>query len=85
MYDMQTQMTLRLPEALIDRLDQTATKLRRNRSDVIRMALEQFLAVDPDDQPFERMHDLIGSVASGVPDLGERHREYLVQRLRNGQ
>ncbi len=59
MYDMQTQMTLRLSE--------------------------EFLAVALGDRPFERMHDLIGSIASGLPDLAERHRDYLVQRLRNGQ
>ncbi len=82
---MQTQMTLRLSETLIERLDQTAARLRRNRSDMIRMALEQFLVVDSDDQPFERMHDLSGSIASGMPDLGKRHRDYLVQRLRSGQ
>ena len=83
--DMQTQVTLRLSDTLMTRLDRAATQLRRNKSDVIRMALEQFLAVDADDQPFERMADLIGSVSSGIPDLGERHREHLVKRLRHAQ
>jgi metal-responsive CopG/Arc/MetJ family transcriptional regulator len=85
MHHMQTQVTLRLPETLMTRLDRSATQLRRSKSDVIRMALEQYLAVDADDQPFERMRDLIGGVATGIPDLGEKHREYLVRRLRHAQ
>jgi hypothetical protein len=29
------------------------------------------------------VRDLIGSIDSSIPDLGERHREYLIERLRH--
>lgn len=85
MHDMDSQVTLRLPANLAADLDRAAKRMRRNRSEVIRLALEQFLAssAHADDKPFDRMQDLIGSVESGLPDLGERHRDYLLQRLRN--
>lgn len=84
---MESQVTLRLPEGMLVDLDRAAKQMRRKRSEVIRAALEQYLAgmAQADDKPFDRMRDLIGSVKSGVPDLGERHREYLLQRLRNGR
>ena len=85
MSDMQTQVTLRLPDVLITKLDRASAQMRRSKSEVIRLALEQFLAIDTDDQPFERMRDLIGGVATGIPDLGERHREHLIRRLRRAE
>jgi hypothetical protein len=30
------------------------------------------------------VQDLLGAVASGLPDLGQRHRAYLLKRLRHG-
>ena len=81
---MQSQLTLRLPVALAERLARSAKSLRRKRSDVVRLALENFLAAEPDGRPIERVRDLIGAVESGVPDLGQRHREHLIKRLRSG-
>ena len=62
-----------------------AKRMKRNRSDVVRLALDQFLDVGPAAaRPVERVRDLLGSVESGVPDLGQRHREHLIARLRRG-
>jgi hypothetical protein len=36
-------------------------------------------------RPVDRVRDLLGSVESGIPDLGLRHREHLIQRLRRGR
>jgi hypothetical protein len=33
-------------------------------------------------RPFDRVKDLIGSVDSGVSDIGTRHREFLLDRFR---
>ena len=82
---MEQQLTLRLPADLAARLDQTAKRLQRKRSEVVRLALEQYLAVETDGKPVERVRDLLGSVESGLPDLGQRHREYLLHRLRHGR
>lgn len=51
----------------------------------VRLALEQFLDAEPAIRPVERVRDLLGRVASGVPDLGQRHREHLIRRLRRGE
>lgn len=82
---MDSQLTLRLPGELADKLDRSAKRLRRKRSDVVRLALEQFLDSEPEIRPVERVRDLLGRVESGVPDLGQRHREHLIRRLRRGE
>ena len=79
---MEQQLSLRLPADLAARLDQTARRQQRKRSEVVRLALEQYLAVEIDGRPIERVRDLLGSVQSGVPDLGQRHREYLLRRVK---
>ncbi len=80
---MQCQLTVRLPADLAERLERAAQRLRRKRSEVVRLALEQFLAVELEERPIERVRDLLGQIESGVPDLGQRHREYLLRRLRH--
>lgn len=85
---MREQITLRIPHDLLERLDREAGLLRRKRSEVIRMAVERFLD-EPQrpavGRPIDRVRDLIGSFESGVPDLGQRHREHLLERLRRGR
>jgi len=81
---MNSQITLRLEESLVFKLDTLANRMRRTRSEVIRMALSHFVADDTPLSTFEQIQDLIGSVESGMPDLGERHRDYLIERLKNG-
>ena len=84
---MERQLTLRMPANLATQLDKIARRTRRRRSEVVRLAVEQFL--DEADtkselKPIDLVRDLIGSVENGVPDLGQSHREYLLKRLRRG-
>jgi metal-responsive CopG/Arc/MetJ family transcriptional regulator len=79
---MERQLTMRLPADLANKLERSARRLKRKRSEVVRDALEQYLDSEPETRPIERVRDLLGSVASGKPDLGQRHREYLIGRLR---
>ena len=82
---MESQLTLRLPAELAGKLERSAKRLKRKRSDVVRLALNQFLEAEPAaTRPVDRVRDLLGSVESGVPDLGQRHREHLIARLRRG-
>ena len=83
---MKSRLTLRLPAALADKLERSSRRMKRNRSDLARPALNQFLdATLAAAHPVERVRDLIGSVKSGVPDLGQRHREHLIARLRRSR
>jgi len=82
---MDRQLTLRMSANLATKLDKVARHTRRRRSEIVRLALEQFLdEVDTkeDRRPIELVRDLLGSIESSVPDLGQRHRDYLLKRLR---
>jgi metal-responsive CopG/Arc/MetJ family transcriptional regulator len=82
---MERQLTLRMPANLAIKLDRVARDTRRKRSEVVRLALEQFLGESDTKvqrHPIDLVRDLLGSVESGTPDLGQRHRDYLLRRLR---
>jgi len=83
---MATQISLRLPEPLFKRLNQEVRRRRTRRSEVVRQALEAFLNGETGlagDRPYERVRDLVGKLSGGPPDLGERHREYLRDLIRD--
>jgi len=85
---METQLTLRMPTDLASRLERVAKRTRRKRSEVVRLALEQFLnQADPwmQRRPIDLVRDLLGSVESGVPDLGRNHRDHLLRRLQRAR
>ena len=83
---MERQLTVRISAALAEELEKAARRLGRKRSEIVRMALEQFLEAEHAERPIERVRDrdLLGRIETGIPDLGERHREYLIERLRHG-
>ena len=85
---MERQLTLRMSAKLATKLDEVARHSRRRRSEIIRLALEQFLSevdIKVERRPIELVRDLLGSMESGVPDLGQRHRDYLLRRLRHAR
>jgi predicted transcriptional regulator len=73
------QLTLRMSAVLAEKLDRAARRLRRKRSEVVRLALEQFLNAHVETPPIERVRDLLGQIESGLPDLGQRHPDYLIK------
>lgn len=82
---MDRQLTLRMPANLAAKLDRVARNTRRKRSEVVRLALEQFLSeadTKAERRPIDLVRDLLGSVESGVPDLGQHHRDWLLRRVR---
>ena len=84
---MENQITVRLPANLKEALERASRQLRRKNSDIVRMALEAFLqgGEDAGRKPAGSVRGLIGSLASGRPDLAERHREYIIEALRRGR
>jgi len=82
---MERQLTMRLSADLATKLERSARRLKRKRSEVVREALEHFLDTQSEVRPIERVRDLLGSIASGRPDLGRRHRDYLIRRLRRAR
>ena len=84
---MEDQLTIRLPRELSKALREKAVRMQRKPSEVVRMAVSEFLQISEQsgERPAERVKDLIGSLRSGVPDLATRHREYVVKKLRRGR
>lgn len=85
---MERQLTVRLPDDLSAKLERAARRAGRKRSALVRQALEQFLGGSETPvytRPVDLVRDLLGAVESGLPDLGQRHREYLLSRLRHGR
>jgi predicted transcriptional regulator len=82
---MQSQLTVRLPDDLDKEVTSAAKRLRLKRSDIVRLALEQFLRepqVKEEQLPYGNVKHLVGSFESGVPNLGSAHREHLIKRIR---
>ncbi len=82
---MQSQLTVRLTEDLDKGVAVLARKLRLKRADIVRMALQKFLEGverEEDVSPYDKVHGLIGSLRSGISDLGDAHREHLLKKFR---
>jgi len=75
------QLTVRLPEDLHRRLNRLAKSSGIRRSEVVRQAIRRYVESElfENDRPYERVRHLAGIVRDGPPDLGARHREYLLE------
>jgi len=87
LHDMSAQISVRPPDDLRDALAASARRQRRRPSEIVRLALTAYLATDagPGRTAADRVSDLLGSLESGVPDLAERHRTYVLEALRRGR
>lgn len=82
---MQSQLTVRLTDDLDKGVAALAKKLHLKRADIVRMALRKFIdGVERDTEvsPYEKVQNLIGSLQSGIADLGEAHRGHLLNKFR---
>ena len=78
------QLTIRMPDDQMGRIEHIAKKLGLKKSDVTRMAIKKFIAEynDSIEKPFAKVKHLLGVVESGVPDLGQRHRDHLIKKIK---
>jgi metal-responsive CopG/Arc/MetJ family transcriptional regulator len=81
------QLTVRLPEDLSKALQEASRRMQRKSSEIVRLALREYLGAAPRSRsrPADRVRGLIGSLESGVPDLAEKHRAYILESLRRGR
>lgn len=82
---MQSQLTIRLPNRLASDVATLAKRLHLKRSDVVRIALEKIVEefhVEEGGKPYEKVKDLLGSISSNIPDLGEAHRRHLLGKFK---
>jgi len=81
------QLTVRMPDEYTEKLNLLSKKMGLKRSDVIRLALKQFLDENSegiDQPPFQKVRSILGMVESGIKDLGQHHRHYLIQKIKRG-
>jgi Arc/MetJ-type ribon-helix-helix transcriptional regulator len=81
------QLTVRLTSELEEGIEALSRRTRRRRSEIVRLALERYIREEAGEgtpSPYGRVKNLIGKVESGIPDLGEAHREHLHSRFRRG-
>lgn len=81
---MASQLTVRLPDDLHRALRIASQRMQRRRSDVVRLALRDYLRAAGGERvrPIDRVRGLIGSLESGVADLAENHRAYILESLK---
>ena len=81
------QLTVRMPDEYTEKLDHLSKSMGLKRSDIVRLALKQFFEEGHEENrgtPFSKVSHLLGTVESGVKDLGKRHRDHLIQKIRRG-
>ncbi|MEK7765206.1 MAG: ribbon-helix-helix protein, CopG family [bacterium] len=80
---MSTQLVVRVPDKLAKTLDDVARRTARKRSDVVRLAIQQYMTAwsPPRKGIRDRSRRFIGSLNSGIPDLAERHSEFVRENL----
>jgi metal-responsive CopG/Arc/MetJ family transcriptional regulator len=78
------QLTIRMPDEQMNRIENIAKKLGLKKSDVTRMAIKKFIEEynDSSEKPFTKVKHLIGIAESGVFDLGQRHRHHLIKKIK---
>jgi len=81
------QLTVRMPDEYTEKLNSLSKKMGLKRSDIVRLALKRFLDENSDginQAPFQKIKSILGLAESGIKDLGQRHRHYLIQKIRRG-
>lgn len=79
------QLTIRMPDEYKDKMEILANKMGLKKSDIARLALKYFIEENIDDRkksPYHKVKNLLGIAESGVKDLGQRHRDYLIEKVR---
>ena len=78
------QLTIRMPEEFFSKIDQIAKSSGLKKSDITRMAIRKFLeeySSEEEADLYSKAKRLIGVVESGISDLGQNHREYLLKKI----
>jgi Arc/MetJ-type ribon-helix-helix transcriptional regulator len=77
--------TVRMPDEYEEKINTLAKRLGLRKSDIVRLAVRRFADENlPADEKtsFQKIRDLLGTAESGISDLGRRHRDYLVKKVR---
>ncbi len=79
------QLTVRMPDEYREKIEILAEEMGLKKSDIARLALKRFIEENmetTETSPFEKVKHLLGTAESGMKDLGQRHREHLMSKIR---
>jgi metal-responsive CopG/Arc/MetJ family transcriptional regulator len=79
------QLTIRMPEEYFFKIEQIAKSSGLKKSDIARMAIQKFLKEYSNEEEadlYSKAKRLIGVVESGISDLGQNHREYVIKKIK---
>ncbi len=77
------QLSIRIPDEYGSKLAVLAEQMRLKKTDILRLALKQFVDENlTDDAPYEKIKHLLGTAESGIGDLGKNHRKYLTEKFK---
>ena len=80
------QITIRMPEEYLDKIEQIAKLSGLKKSDVTRMAIRKFLdeySNEEETDLYSKAKRFVGIVESGISDLGQNHRDHLIKKIIN--
>ena len=80
------QITIRMPEEYLNKIEQIAKLSGLRKSDVIRMAIRKFLdeyGNEEETDLYSKAKRFVGIVESGISDLGQNHRDHLIKKIKN--
>ncbi len=79
------QLTIRMPDEYGGKIEMLAEEMGLKKSDIARLALKRFIEENMDNEqasPYQKVKHLLGTAESGIRDLGQRHREHLIGKIR---
>jgi len=79
------QMTIRIPDEDVSKIESIAQKMGLKKSDITRMAIRTFIDSYDENKtkPYAKVKSLLGIAESGIPDLGQNHRKFLVEKIKS--
>ena len=75
-----------MPDEDLSMIEQIAKSTGLKKSDIARMALKKFIeeyTKETEKNYYNKAKRLIGVVESGISDLGQNHRKYLIRKIKN--
>ena len=81
------QLTIRMPNEQMPKIERIAREMGLKKSDITRIAIkkftEEYFGEEKEMKPYDRVKHLLGVADSGVADLGQSHREYLIKKIKS--
>ncbi len=85
---MMQQITIRMTEEDLVRIERIAKSAGLKKSDITRMAIRKFVDENKPENGtpvYKKVKHLIGVVESGAPDLGLNQRKHLISKIKKAQ